>query len=161
MFFPNAIRLGSDTPAYELGDFEAGTWTPGLSFMTPGDLSVSYTSQTERYVKIGGFMMFNCLIVTSSLNHTTASSYLTVTGFSFPMSTQFVGAGSLLMNGWSKAGTTQLNLETSNSTFMYVNGGGSRMAMSELISADVPSGTAKRLYWFGFNTTDVKPQRIN
>lgn len=135
--------------ANTLDDYEEGTWTPALTLATPGNLSVAYTSRSGRYVKIALMVFFNCLLQTSTWTHTTASGFLNITGFPFTMGTQFVGAGTLLMSGWTKANYTSLGFETSNSTFMYALASGSGQALAELVAADLPTGGVVRIYGSG------------
>lgn len=138
--------------ANDLDDYEEGTWTPGVSFVTPGDLAVTYTTQSGRYVKIGSMVFFNFLVAPSSFTYTTASGFFIMTGFPFTMAANFVGAGTLLMQGWTRANYTGLMLETSNSTFMYANAMGSGQTASELTTAHVASGGSIRIYGAGFYT---------
>lgn len=146
--FPATQVASAD--ANTLDDYEEGTWTPGVTFATPGNLSVAYSSQTGRYVKIGQMVYFTCLLQTSTFTHTTASSFFQITGFPFTSGTQFVGAGTLLMSGWTKANYTSLGFETSNSTFMYALASGSGQALAELTTADLPTGGIVRVYGAGF-----------
>ena len=60
------------------------TWVPALTFATPGDLSVGYTTQKGTYTKIGNRVILDFQIVTSSFTYTTASGFLQVTGLPFP-----------------------------------------------------------------------------
>lgn len=135
--------------ANTLDDYEEGTWTPAVTLATPGNLSVAYTSRSGRYVKIGQMVFFNCLLQTSTWTHTTASGFFNITGFPFTMGSQFVGAGTLLMSGWTKANYTSLGFETSNSTFMYALASGSAQALAELVAADLPTGGVVRIYGAG------------
>lgn len=57
----------------------SGTWTPVLTFATPGDLSVSYIIQTGTYMKIGN-MVTVWLSLVCTPTFTTASSMLEITG---------------------------------------------------------------------------------
>jgi len=154
IIFPATANLSSN--ANTLDDYEEGTWTPGLTFATPGDLSVVYSTRTGTYVKIGKLVIFSCLIVTTTFTYSTAASYLNITGFPFTMNASFVGAGPVLMNGWTFSGRSQLNFETNNSasTFMYVLAGGSGAIAAELQTAHVASGGNIRLYGSGFYTTN-------
>lgn len=66
-----------------LDDYEEGTWTPVLTFATPGNLAVGYTTQAAWYTKIGRFVTVNFAVVTSSFTYTTASGNILVTGLPF------------------------------------------------------------------------------
>jgi len=61
---------------------DEGTWTPALTFTTPGDVSVSYTVQTGQYQRWGARV--HCTFsLTFTLTHTTASGSINITGFPF------------------------------------------------------------------------------
>lgn len=64
---------------------EVGTWTPSLTFATPGDLSVSYTTQTGRYRKYGRLLWVDFRVITSTFNFTTATGALQLGGLPFTM----------------------------------------------------------------------------
>lgn len=79
--FPAAQNASSD--ANTLDDYEEGTWTPVLTYATPGDLSVAYGVQLGRYQKVGHSVYVDFVISTSTHTFTTASSELRVTGLPF------------------------------------------------------------------------------
>ena len=66
-----------------LDDYEEGTWTPVVTFATPGDLSVAYSRQVGRYTKIGRLVIVHIDISTSTFTFTSASGDLTITGLPF------------------------------------------------------------------------------
>lgn len=66
-----------------LDDYEEGTFTPTLTYATPGNLVVAYSFRTGTYVKIGKQVTANILISTSTYTHTTASGNLQITGLPF------------------------------------------------------------------------------
>lgn len=69
-----------------------GTWTPTLTFATPGDLSVSYGSQrVGRYIKLGNWVLCT-FSLTPTPTFTTASGAPSITGLPFTPSTA--------QNGW-------------------------------------------------------------
>ncbi len=78
--------------ANTLDDYEEGTWTPVLTFTTPGDLSVVYSTQLGKYTKIGRQVTVNFFIVTSTFTHTTASGQALITGVPFAANDSYVGA---------------------------------------------------------------------
>src|SRR3990172_6973053 len=91
--------------ANTLDDYEEGTWTPVLTFATPGNLSVVYTTQTGRYQKIGRVVNAYFTMSTSTFTHTTASGSLNITGLPFTSitSSSIRLCGSLLWQGITKA----------------------------------------------------------
>lgn len=90
----NTITLGGGQIAFPaaqnpsagantLDDYEEGTWTPVLSFTTPGDLSVAYTNQVGVYTKIGRVVHLTFDVTTSSFTFTTSSGAAVLTGAPF------------------------------------------------------------------------------
>lgn len=66
-----------------LDDYEEGTFTPVLSFVTPGNSVIAYAAQTGNYTKIGNVVYVRLTIQTSTFTHTTASGALRITGLPF------------------------------------------------------------------------------
>lgn len=141
--------------ANTLDDYEEGTFTPSLSFATPGDLAITYGSRGGTYTKIGRAVVFDILINnTSAFTYTTAASYLLVTGLPFACAAFFGGAGACVMNGFTRAGAAALMLETKqNDTAMYVLASEPGVSITELTTTDVLSGTSKRLFAAGSYST--------
>lgn len=77
---PVSAGLGLGTAAFQT--HETGTWTPTLTFQTPGNLSVSYATQAGSFVRVGkqvtaGFR------VKGTMTHSTASGQFLIGGFPF------------------------------------------------------------------------------
>lgn len=79
--FPATQQASADPNT--LDDYEEGTWTPVLTFATPGDLSVVYSLQTGTYRKVGSIVTARFQIVTTTFTHTTAAGALRITGLPF------------------------------------------------------------------------------
>ena len=136
----------TSSDANTLDDYEEGTWTPVLTFATPGDLSVTYSSQAGYYTKIGRFVHAYFVIVTSSFTHTTASSYLTISGFPLTIVTG-VGRGSLEFRGITKANYTNFVVQPGlTSTSFGVAASASAQNNSQVVAADMPTGGTVYLY---------------
>lgn len=139
-FFP-AIQNPSAS-ANCLDDYEEGTWTPTLTFATPGNLSVAYTTQSGQYTKIGRRVSVEAVIITSTFTHTTASGQLQITGLPFTVGSQSA-AGAIGISTCSPGAEYQLGMYAGSGTtglFFQVN----RMDNSTtttLGSGSVPSGT--------------------
>jgi hypothetical protein len=129
-----------------LDDYEEGTWTPALTFSTPGNLSVAYTRTAGRYQKIGNTVYCSFTIVTSTFTHTTASGELRITELPFATSSDSDNFSSVgcAFEGWTKANYTQSCIEPtpgqSYATFLLY---GSGQAAAVVSSGDVPTGTRK------------------
>lgn len=87
--FPATANPSAD--ANTLDDYEEGTWTPTLTFTTPGNLSVVYSVRVGTYTKIGNMVTLTWGIATTTWTHTTASGNVTLTGAPFTAAT--VGNG--------------------------------------------------------------------
>ncbi|MER9164409.1 hypothetical protein [Mesorhizobium sp. M0715] len=137
--------------ANTLDDYEEGTWTPALTFVTQGNLAVTYGGQTGTYVKVGKMVSFSFLLIASTFTFTTAAGALQITGLPFGTAGNFVGAGAVLMQGYTKANFTTLLLETGTNgqQLLYLMACGSGQSRGELAAADIPSGTSKAIYGSG------------
>lgn len=123
-----------------LDDYEEGTWTPILTFSTPGNLSVSYATQTGLYTKIGNRVLTDFLVETSSFSYTTATGNCRVSGFPFTIGSGN-GPGPLRWSGVTKPGHTTIAATgitgTGNVEFRT---SGSGVTTSNLVASDMPSG---------------------
>lgn len=79
--FPATQAVSAD--ANTLDDYEEGTWTPVLSFATPGTSSFTYSNQTGNYIKIGRIAYVQFDIRLSAFSKGTASGFLEVSGLPF------------------------------------------------------------------------------
>jgi len=137
--FPATQNPSSD--ANTLDDYEEGTWTPTVTFVTPGDLNVSYVSNTGTYTKIGRVVILSFQIVTSSFTWTTASGNLIISGTPFACPAGFDQPGSSWVMGITKTNYTQyspiVNQGTSN---ILIRASGSGQTASTVTASDMPSG---------------------
>jgi hypothetical protein len=120
-----------------------GSWTPVLTFVTPGDLSVTYSTQVGSYTKIGRIVHLTFQIVTSAFTHTTASGNLNITGIPFASSntTSVTHQGALVWQGITKASYTDIAPRlVSNSSTIDLMASGSGQAASNVAAADMPTG---------------------
>lgn len=66
-----------------LDDYEIGTWTPTLSYVTPGDVSVTYAEQVGKYVKVGSQVTVWFVVSLSAFTKGTASGNLLIDGLPY------------------------------------------------------------------------------
>ena len=127
-----------------LSDYEEGTWTPVLTFQTPGDLSVAYAAQVGSYTKIGNRVVLQAFIALSSFTYTTTSGYLRINGIPFNGSSGSGrhNYGSLLFSGITKAGYTSFvtSIESGLPSAVLIYCSGSAILESFVVAADMPSG---------------------
>jgi hypothetical protein len=94
--FPTPVVLS--TNATTLDDYREGYFTPKLTFVTPGNLSVPYSTQVGRYTKVGNMVIgYISIILSSTISYSTASGNIRVTGLPYPVAYDtpftFCGAG--------------------------------------------------------------------
>lgn len=66
-----------------LDDYEEGTFTPSITFATPGNLGVAYSARVGQYTKIGNRVILDINLVTSTFTWSTSSGTLRVSGLPF------------------------------------------------------------------------------
>jgi hypothetical protein len=126
-----------------LDDYEEGSWTPVLTFATPGDLNVVYSTQVGRYIKIGKFVQLVFAITTTTFTHTTAAGGLQITGVPF-LSLNAPGVRARVGCLWQ--GVTKLNYTdmaatlAENSQIISIAASGSGQNAVALAVGDLPSG---------------------
>jgi hypothetical protein len=124
-----------------LDAYEEGTFTPTLTFATPGNVSVSYSIRVGAYTKVGDRVFYSFNITTSGFTHTTAAGNLTVSGLPFTSNAVSTVVAATSIAGWTKAGYTSVNARvTASATTVVFPAQGSGQAQSNLTSADVPTG---------------------
>jgi len=141
-------RLSAATAAATTTPFiKTGTWTPVLTFVTPGDVAVSYSVQLGDYVQVGqpgnGFIELNCVLTTSAFTHTTASGNLRITGLPVAAVTSsgrlFFGAGRF--GGITKAGYTDFSpVIVQGTSIVNIAASGSGVATALVAHGDTPTG---------------------
>lgn len=139
--FPATQNPSSD--ANTLDDYEEGTWTPTISFATPGDSSIVLSTAVADYTKIGRQVTLHLNITTSTFTHTTAAGSLRIEGFPVDLrpSAGFDYTGSVRLRGYTNATYTQIEAGA-NSDRRYINlfGCGSGITPTALAPADLPTG---------------------
>jgi hypothetical protein len=150
--FPAAQNASSN--ANTLDDYEEGTWTPVLTFDTPGNLSVTYSAQNGAYTKIGQLVCYAVDITTSAFTHTTAAGGMRITGIPFTATNSFNYRGGSLWQGITKANYTDLVLVTGSGTSTWLFGtlSGSGQTASSVLFSDMPTGGTVRFSGTGFYT---------
>lgn len=124
-----------------LAEIASGTWTPGLTFGTPGDLSVAFSTQTGFYRKIGSLVTAWFTVVTSSFTHTTASGVLRITDLPFTNSANNLRGGSLTWQGITKANYTDVApfaVASLDQIGFTISGSG--QTQTSVTAADMPTG---------------------
>lgn len=120
----------------------SGTWTPTITFATPGDLTVAYSVRVGKYVDDGTTITAEFNITTSTFTHTTASGAFSITGL--PSVSENVTnqswIGSVYIGGYTKANFTSVTPRVSaNASAIDLVASGSGQAPTALASGDMPS----------------------
>jgi hypothetical protein len=133
----------SGTASQQFKAIDNGTFTPVLTFSSPGNLSVSYSTQIGKYTIVQNRLFYDIVILTSSFTHTTASGDLRVSGLPYTVSatSNYTAPAPLIFQGITKAGYTQFSptLDYGNA-FIRILASASGIALSSVSTADVPSG---------------------
>ncbi len=126
-----------------LSNYVKASWTPTLSFSTPGNLSVSYATQNGSYTRIGNIVFVDFTLVCTP-TFTTASGSLRIAGFVIN-SAKSNCAGDVGLQGANIAygsGFTNINLSTTNGqSFLSLLAFGSSKASTVIGSGSFVSGT--------------------
>jgi hypothetical protein len=129
--------------------YEKGTWTPTMTFDTPGDLSVSYSEQAGQYYQLDDFMSV-FYDITAEPTYTTASGTLRINGlpsacvadpaslgYQGPSFVSNVGAGTAITY---PTGRTQCFTQTFNGSSQATPAAaGSGVAASGFNTGNIPS----------------------
>lgn len=118
------------------------TWTPVVTFATPGDLNVVYSTQVGTYTRIGKLVVATYSIITSTFTHSTASGALRITGL--PVAGRTLAGisqtGTVAWAGITKANYTDIASQLGSAgTFLTFTVSGSAQAIAALSTGDTPS----------------------
>lgn len=139
--FPGTQAASAD--ANTLDDYEEGTWTPVLTFSTPGNVSVTYTRQLGHYTKIGNKVFATVNVVTSAFTHTTASGEARITGLPFTSNATagVANVSGVRFTGYTSAGNTYVVTNINESTtYISFLAAGSGSAGGALTTGELPTG---------------------
>jgi hypothetical protein len=126
-----------------LDDYEEGTWTPALTFETPGDLAITYAAQRGSYTRIGDMVICEFAIVTSLFTHTTASGQVSITGLPFAgvSISGYRSSGAGTWGGITKANYTDIICQAENGlSILELRASGSAQSSAGVTAADMPTG---------------------
>jgi len=137
--------LGTGITTLLASTYETGTWTPAVSFATPGNLSVSYTIQTGQYVKIGA-LVYIYMVLQFTPTYTTASGAVAITGMPFSAADTNVGGvlGGQLAGLTYPASRVFPVIRFTSGTNIGVVAFASGFASSSITTTQMPSGTAQQ-----------------
>lgn len=139
-----SLALVNDTPL----SVTSGTFTPAITFATPGDLAVTYSSQLGVWTRIGRLTHVSIIIQTSAFTFTTASGNLQITGN--PFTSEVSSRGTCEWAGITKASYTQvvsrlLGASGSATATFNLGASGSGQPIANITAADMPTGGSVRI----------------
>jgi hypothetical protein len=144
--FPATQNASAD--ANTLDDYEEGTFTPTISFVTPGNLTVVYSTQVGEYTKIGRDVRVSCNLITSTFTHSTASGNLLINGYPFTAASLSgqVSFGGASWQGITKANYTQMTPALSQGASQgTLQASGSGQGIQNIATGDMPTGGTVRI----------------
>ncbi len=114
-------------------------FTPTITFATPGDLAVVYSTREGMVVDFGPLQLVRFRLVTSTFTHTTAAGDFQITGN--PIAAPANVMGYTTWQGITKANYTQVSPTiSSGSSIINMTGSGSGQALATLSKNDFPTG---------------------
>ena len=113
MYLGGNLYIGGTAAANALDDYEEGTWTPTIVG------SISASSVTTSYTKIGQMVFVTCQLVVAT--NTNSSSLMQISGLPYTASSD--GAGTLAYTTASISNFVAIQLQTT-SAYFYTSGGG-------------------------------------
>ena len=153
IIFPATLNPSSDVNT--LDDYEEGTWTPVITFDTPGNLSITYGTQGGYYTKIGRLVTLHVRLATSAFTHTTASGNFIITGLPFSLGVDLAYGNLANFRGITlTGGYTQMGFVHISGTTLNIVQCGSGAAPLFINTTHVPTGGTVEL---GFTHSYMHP----
>lgn len=137
----SGITFGNET----LSDYDEGTWTPSMTFATPGDLSLGSVTATGYYTKKGREVTIH-FRYSFTPTHTTASGNFRLTGLPFTVSANLtvvtsIGSISTSTNVSYPAGLTYCSINPiASQTYCQIIANGSSTANANLTTTNFATG---------------------
>ncbi|RLB44771.1 MAG: hypothetical protein DRH30_00515 [Deltaproteobacteria bacterium] len=144
--YATALNLGDE----DMSDHDVGTFTPDITFATPGDLATTVLNAGGAYERFGDMVFIEGKIALSAFTHSTASGALRVTGLPFSVRNNFNyrTVGSVIAKGWTNTGVRSLSAYlTPNTTYILLRYSGSGINHSNLGHTHFLSGATVEI-WF-------------
>jgi hypothetical protein len=115
------------------------SWTPSITFDTPGNLAVTYSSRYGVYKRIDNMVYISFVIITSSFSKTTSAGSLRITGL--PFTSGINAEGAVELQGVTKTGYTNYTLNiTASEPTVIIKASGSGQLISSVNAGDMPTG---------------------
>lgn len=134
--------------------YEEGLFTPELTFSTPGDLSVVYTTQEGFYWRIGPLVFFS-LTLNCTPTFTTASGDAQILGL--PHSA-FPDAASTVLGGVQFGGASLTYPAGRSTVFAFINASEDFIRLAAIGSAVGTTSIQATAFATGVSTSDMRVQ---
>lgn len=130
-----------------LANYLEGTFSPSVTFATPGDVSPSYSTQTGTYTRIGNRCIFD-IVLSFTLTYTTASGNFRVGNLPFTVGAHAAVTISEMSNIAFPASRTQVTARAINGqTYIQLQGVGTAVTATNLTTANFASGATTYTFY--------------
>ena len=122
--------------------YASGSFTPTVTFATPGDLSVSYAAQTGTYVRVGQMVLIT-VTLTFTPTYTTASGAFTITSLPYTITGTPTAAVADLNSSFAWPGSTDsmVVVRQTSSTGLKLYGMKTAGNGSNFTTTNLPTGS--------------------
>ncbi len=138
-----SINFGGST----LSTYVQGSWTPGITFATPGNLNVTYGTASGNYTRVGNVVTVSFYLAFTA-TYTTASGNVQITGLPVQSGSYCIGTFIDTDGIAFPTGCTQAALYAqSGYSVLSVNAQGSGTSVANFTTTQVTSGISR--IWIG------------
>ena len=139
----NTTAAGSAAIANILDHYEEGTWTPTITFATPGDSTITHSTQQGRYTRIGNLVSVMFDVRLSAFTKGTASGNFLISGLPFTATGASTNGGIGSLTLYQAPFTSQPIIKTENSTATL----GLYRLVSNAAFVNLDDPDANSMYW--------------
>jgi hypothetical protein len=120
---------------------QSQAWTPVATFVTPGDLSVAYNTQTGLYSRIGNIVSVHFTLIFTP-TFTTSTGNFHITGLPVPVNASVFGIGSCLFQSSNfPASTSSPFLQAwTGQSYIIVGSNGSGVVAAPMTVTEIVTG---------------------
>jgi hypothetical protein len=144
----SSVTQTNSATGNETGYDATGTGNLGVTFAVPGDLTFAGTTPF-KWTRKGNLCTVNFAIDSTTFTHTTAASFLRLTGLPFTVqSGDSSGLGAIsAIQGVTKANYTQFGVRgVAGQTYAQIYASGSGQSAAQLQASDMPTGGTVAIY---------------
>lgn len=148
-----AAAVTDEAGSGALAFIATGTFTPTLTFGTPGDLSVVYSAQLGTYVKIGAQVFFDLQVSASTWTHSTASGNLRIGGLPFTAAADTLArwaAHVASSHTWPASVSQVMAIAVQSAAYLELRGAGSGIGSTALTSTHFATGSEPNILITGY-----------